>query len=90
MKSTYFTFCGEIYEQTEGVAKGSPLSPIVANLFMEHYERKVLDLFTYKTKRWIIFFDNIYNNCPHGEARLVDFTNHFNIHFESIKFTVEK
>ena len=30
--STYFTFKGRFYEQQEGAAMGSPISPIVANL----------------------------------------------------------
>ena len=35
LRSTYFTFQKEFYEQVEGVAMGSPLSPIVANIYME-------------------------------------------------------
>ena len=35
LRSTFFTFRGSIYEQMEGVAMGSPLSPVVTNLFME-------------------------------------------------------
>ena len=34
LKNTYFKFNGEFYEQKEGAAVGSPISPIVANLFM--------------------------------------------------------
>ena len=34
LRSTYFSFQGQIYEQTKGVVMGSPLSPIVANIFM--------------------------------------------------------
>ena len=37
-RNTYFSFQGRFYEQTEGVAMGSPISPIVANLFMEDLE----------------------------------------------------
>ena len=33
--STYFTFQNQYYEQIEGAAMGSPISPIVANLYME-------------------------------------------------------
>lgn len=40
LRSTIFVFRGEIYEQTEGVTMGSPLSPVVTNLFMEHLEKK--------------------------------------------------
>ena len=32
LKNTYFSFQGQLYEQVEGAAMGSPVSPIVANL----------------------------------------------------------
>ena len=35
LKNTYFSFQGLFYEQVEGAAMGSPVSPIVANLYME-------------------------------------------------------
>ena len=35
LRTTYFLFDGTIYMQVEGAAMGSPVSPIVANLFME-------------------------------------------------------
>ena len=38
LKNTFFQFKGRYYEQTEGAAMGSPISPIVANLFMEDLE----------------------------------------------------
>jgi hypothetical protein len=34
---------------------GSPLSPVVENLFMEHFERKALDSFPHKPKWWLRF-----------------------------------
>ena len=42
LKNTYFSFQGQIYEQVEGAAMGSPVSPIVANLYMEYLEQKAL------------------------------------------------
>ena len=42
LHNTYFSSQNKFYEQTEGVAMGSPVSPIVANLFMEDFERKAL------------------------------------------------
>ena len=38
LKNTCFSFQGRFYEQTEGAAMGSPISPIVTNLFMEDLE----------------------------------------------------
>ena len=44
LKNTYFSFQGQgqFYEQVEGAAMGSPVSPIVANLCMEYLEQKTL------------------------------------------------
>ena len=42
LRSTCFTYRGKFYEQVEGAAMGSPISPIVANLFMENFEMRAL------------------------------------------------
>ena len=42
LHNTYFSFQNKFYEQIEGAAMGSPMSPTVANLFMEDFERKAL------------------------------------------------
>ena len=42
LKNTYFSFQDQFYEQVEGAAMGSPVSPIVANLYMEYLEQKAL------------------------------------------------
>ena len=38
-KNTYFSFQDQFYEQVEGVGMSSPVSPIVANLYMEYFEQ---------------------------------------------------
>lgn len=42
LKTTYFQFGGRFYEQVEGAAMGSPLSPVVANIFMQEFEMRTL------------------------------------------------
>ena len=42
LKHTYFSFQGQFYEEVEGAAMGSPVSPIVVNLYMEYLEQKAL------------------------------------------------
>ena len=42
LKNTYFSFQGQFFEQVEGVTMGSPVSPKVANLYMEYLEQKTL------------------------------------------------
>ena len=41
IKNTYFSFQDQFYEQVEGVAMGSPVGPIVANLYMEYIEQRL-------------------------------------------------
>ena len=42
LKSTFNHDQDQFYEQIEGAAMGSPLSPIIANIYMEHFEEKTL------------------------------------------------
>ena len=41
--NTYFLFDGQFFEQTKGVAMGSPVSPIVANIYMEAFEDRAIN-----------------------------------------------
>ena len=43
LRSAYFTYRGKYYEQVEGAALGSPISPIVANFYMENFELRALN-----------------------------------------------
>jgi len=43
LTSPYFCFDGRFYEQTDGVAMGSPLSPVIANFFMDNFEKKAIE-----------------------------------------------
>ena len=42
LNNTNFIFQGNYYEQTEGAAMGSPLSPIIANIYMEAFEKQAI------------------------------------------------
>ena len=42
LKNTYFLFQGQIYEQVQGAAMGSPISHIIVNLFMEEFVVKAI------------------------------------------------
>ena len=39
-KKSHFLFDGQYYDQIDGVAMGSPLGPVLANIFMRHFEEK--------------------------------------------------
>ena len=87
LNSTFFSFMGELYEQTCGVAMGSPLSPIIANLFMENFEEKALNTANPKPEWWSRFVDDTFLIWAHGKEELDKFVDHLNGKTESIKFT---
>jgi hypothetical protein len=43
LTTSYFTFNGQFYEQTDGVAMSSPLPPVIDNFYMKYYERAELE-----------------------------------------------
>jgi len=42
-KEGFFLFDGQIYKQKDGLSMGSPLAPVLANMFLCHYEEKWLN-----------------------------------------------
>jgi retron-type reverse transcriptase len=60
LTSTYFYIDGQFYEQTDGVAMGSPLSPVITNFYIEGFERKVIEKATYKPACWYRYVDDTF------------------------------
>ena len=87
LKNTYFSFQGQFLEQVEGAAMGSPVSPIVANLYMEYLEQNAQTTAPHPTGSgtgmWMtpLFI--------HKEANKQGFLQHINSVDPAIKFTVE-
>jgi hypothetical protein len=89
LTSTYFCFDGQYYEQTDGVAMGSPLSPVTANFYMEDFEKKAIEQATHKPVCWYRYVDDTFVIWPHGQDKLQEFLNHLNGLHKKIQFTME-
>ena len=87
LKNTYFTFQDQFYEQVEGVAMGSPVSPIVANLYMEYLEQKALSTAPHSPRFWHRFVNDTF--VIQKEVNKQDFLQHMNSVDPSIRFTME-
>ena len=60
LDNTYLCFCKKFYHQIFGVAMGSPISVIVANLVMESIENKMLKDFASSPCIWLCYIDDIF------------------------------
>jgi hypothetical protein len=60
LTSTYFCFDEQFYEQTDGVAMSSPLSPVIANFFMEDFEKKAIEQATHELIYWFSYVDDTF------------------------------
>ena len=53
LKMTYFSYGGEYYQQNNSAAMGSPISPVVANIYMEFLEQEALVITPMKPDIWL-------------------------------------
>ena len=93
VRDSYFSFDNKIYQQTFGVAMGSSLSPILANLYMEFFENSLLpriNVAGIEIILWKRYVDDIFALLKSDN---VDSLNTFlfalNSQEPSIKFTLE-
>ena len=88
LSSTYFTFQNELYKQKQGAAMGSPISPIVANLYMEHFESRALDTAPTRPSMWYRYVDDTMTKIH--ECAVSSFSDHLNSINPNIPFTSEE
>ena len=87
LRSTYFQYNGSIYEQQEGAGKGSPVSTVIANLYMEAFEEQAIESAPYKPKIWKRYVDDTFTILDRGNVN--SFLHHLNSQQPTIHFTME-
>jgi hypothetical protein len=85
MKTIYLQFEDKFYQQKDGMAMGSSLSPIVSNIFMEHFEKLALETADLKLR----YVDDTFVVWPHGPSSLQGFLCHLSSVRPAIQFTME-
>jgi hypothetical protein len=88
LNCTYFVLEGNFYQQIHGAAMGSPVSPIVCNLYMEHFEEQALRTAPHPPGWWFRYVDD--THTKQKVEHVEEFTEHINSIDPDIKFTMEK
>ena len=87
LTNTYFLFQGKYFEQVQGAAMGSPISPFIANLLMEEFEVEALSTCPHPPSLSLRFVDDTFviMEAEHSQALL----QHINSQDPYIQFTVK-
>ena len=86
-KELHFTFDGKIYRQTDGVCMGSPLGPVLANVFMVYLEETIVPQLQTSMPTWRRYVDDTFTLVKKGKKDEVIATlNNFH---PNMKFTHE-
>ena len=87
-KEMHFSFNGVIYRQVNGVAMGSPLGPVLANVFMVQLEKTLVPQLDETVALWYREVDDTFPFIRKGQVDNV--LRKLNSFHESIKFTYER
>ena len=85
---SHFLFDGNFYDQIDGVAMGSPLGPVLANLFMAVNEKNWLESCTNPPSFYRRYVDDIFCLMK-NESEANSFLVYLNGKHPNIKFTME-
>ncbi|XP_050559861.1 uncharacterized protein LOC118265684 [Spodoptera frugiperda] len=73
----------------DGVAMGSPVAPVVANIWMEHFEQLAISTATTSIKLWKRYVDDVFCIIEGGEQEVKVCLAHLNNMHAKINFTYE-
>jgi hypothetical protein len=60
----------KFFQQKDGMAMGNALSPVVSNIYMEHFEKLALKTAVHRPSLWLQYVDDTFVIWPHGPDRL--------------------
>ena len=87
-KNVHFSFNKEIYIQIDGVAMGSPLGPVMANIFMVELETTLVSKLEHPVQKWRRFVNNTLVYVKIGSVE--DVLSVLNSFPENVKFVYEE
>ena len=87
MKHVHFSYGGRIYIQVDGLPMGSPLGPVLANIFMTELEIEMIPSLGNYLQNWKRFVDDTFAFVLPDKIEYI--VNQFNTCDENIQFIFE-
>ena len=84
-----FRFLDDQYCQVDGVAMGSPLAPIIADLFMTKMEQKLNRFSTNRPKIWLRYVDDVFCVFEINVEKIHAFLERINKWHPNLRLTIE-
>ena len=88
--SSSFRWRDKFFEQSAGTSMGSPISPVLADMFMEEFEQLAINTADHSPKIWLWYVDDTFVIWQHGQDNLQLFLEHLNGLHRCIQFTMEQ
>ena len=88
LTTTSFRYNNQYFKQLDGVAMGSPISPIVADIFMQDFEDRAFTKYERIPRIWKRFVDDVIVVIRKDDSQAV--LNHLNSQHRKIQFTMEE
>ena len=82
-----FCFNKKFYKQLQGTAMGSPVSPVIANIYIEYFESLAIPSSPTLIKWWFRYIDDVHSATRKDQINQLQ--EHLNSIDPHIKFTVE-
>ncbi|KAI5692681.1 hypothetical protein M8J77_022402 [Diaphorina citri] len=89
LSNNYFQFEDKFYKQKGGLPMGSPLSPVLAEILMQHFENRFILNHSEDVGFCVRYVDDGFLIWKSGRQNLEDFLKYLNTCDEHIKFTME-
>ena len=77
----------KFYEQLKGAVMGSPVSPVIENIYLEHFESLAIPSSPTLTKWWLRYVDDVHSSTRNDQVNKLQ--EHLNSIDPHIKFTIE-
>lgn len=89
VKNSYFQYNNSFFLQNSGLPMGGILSPLLSNIYMDHFENLLLSTWEEKPLLWLRYIDDIFCVWKSTYKDLDKFFQHLNSLRPTLKFTVE-